>query len=108
MVPKHWSSLDCQPWFPADDAEAHQREALLGFMWQFGLCEITEENLAEWVFRFNFSVNAGIRSPRSGWNPNYPSVEVVLKRWVGLKATGGSLNRDEWIERFVESWETTP
>jgi hypothetical protein len=107
----HWGTASCDPPTPKDDNDMYWRSLLIQSAGWVGIPRVTEANVEEWLWRFEFlrrmgSKEAGCRVfERKGDVIFEPITPQILRRWVGLWTNWSDISRHAFVKRQYEDLE---
>ena len=95
-----WSTKDCSEPLPQNDDEKYLRTGLIWASLGLDLGSITEDNVAEWVFRLWHQHRCKMDFMFLGEEPNPVEIEGWVRRWVGLTTNVITQPRQKWLARL--------
>jgi hypothetical protein len=107
----HWGSESCDPPTPTTDIDGYWRSMLIESAGWVELARVTEANVEEWLWRFEFlrrmgSKDAGCLVFNARGEPKYQEIPVpVIRRWIGLWTNWSDISRHAFVKRRYEDLE---
>lgn len=107
----HWGTASCDPPTPTDEIDTYWRSTLVESAGWIGLARISEANVEEWLWRFEFlrrmgSKEAGCLVFNQRGKVTYEPIPLVaLRRWIGLWTNWSDISRHAFVKRQYEELE---
>lgn len=108
----HWGTESCDPPTPTGETDGYWRRLLIESAGMVGLARVTEDNAAEWLWRFEFLRRMGDKEagclviPKGKGALEYrPATPLVLHRWVGLWTNWSDITRHAFVKHKYEDLE---
>jgi hypothetical protein len=107
----HWGTESCNPPTPVDDTDGYWRGMLIEAPAIVGLARVTEANIEEWLWRFEYLRTMLGRDigclifTRNGKRVYDNVTPQILRRWVGLWTNWSDITRHAFVRQWQERLE---
>jgi hypothetical protein len=107
----HWGTESCDPPTPVDDNDGYWRRMLVESAGMVGLARVTEANIEEWLWRFEYLRTVVGRDigclifTRKGERVYDNATPQILRRWVGLWTNWSDISRHAFVRQRQEMLE---
>lgn len=107
----HWGTESCDPPTPVNDEDGYWRRMLVESAGMVGLARVTEANIEEWLWRFEYLRTVVGRDvgclifTRKGERVFDKITPQILRRWVGLWTNWSDITRHAFVRLRQERLE---